>query len=142
MLTCPCDARCAARTEEARAIFQQNLTRMHTPDIILNHLICNITCWIAGFLHDDLYFRRHGMAPTTISFKQSTLSSTTYRSARTYRTSMAIKTDTSLGTNLTAVSKSTYLPIDKQTQYTGNPNDKLDCSHHGSLVPELHSFSR
>jgi hypothetical protein len=51
---------------------------------------------------------------------------------------MAIKTDISCGTNLTAVRKSTYLLIDKQTPYTGNPNDKLDCFHHGSLVPELH----
>jgi hypothetical protein len=81
-------------------------------------------------------------APTTISFKQSALSSTTYRSAQTFRTSMAIKTDISCGTNLTAMSKSTYLLIDKQTPYTGNPHNRLDCSRHaGSLVPELQYFT-
>jgi hypothetical protein len=79
-------------------------------------------------------------APTMISYKQSALSSTTYRSARTFCTSMAIKTEISRGTNLTSVRKSTYLLIDKQMPYTGNPVDRLECSRHGSPVPELHYF--
>jgi hypothetical protein len=46
MLTCTCDARRDARTA-ARLIFQQKLTRMHTPDI-LTHLICNsMDSWLA-----------------------------------------------------------------------------------------------
>jgi hypothetical protein len=39
MVTCTCDARCAAR-KAARVTFQQKLTRMHTPDI-LTRLLCN-----------------------------------------------------------------------------------------------------
>jgi hypothetical protein len=46
MLTCTCDARCEAR-KAARTIFQQKLTRMHTPDI-LNNMICNsMDNWLA-----------------------------------------------------------------------------------------------
>jgi hypothetical protein len=55
---------------------------------------------------------------------------------------MAIKTDISCGKNLTAVSKSMNLLIDKQMPSTGNPTDRLDCSHHGTPVPdELHFFT-
>jgi hypothetical protein len=54
---------------------------------------------------------------------------------------MAIKTDTSSGTNFTAVIKSMYLPIDKQMPSTGNPTDGLVCSRHGSPAPELHYFT-
>jgi hypothetical protein len=46
MLTCTCDARCAARTS-ARVIFHQCQMRMHTPHI-LTHLICNsMDSWLA-----------------------------------------------------------------------------------------------
>jgi hypothetical protein len=46
VLTCPCEARCQARTA-ARVIFQQQLTRLHTPDI-LNKLICDsMDSWMA-----------------------------------------------------------------------------------------------
>jgi hypothetical protein len=46
MLTCTCDARCEAR-KAARTIFQQKLTRMHTPNI-LTRTICNsMDNWLA-----------------------------------------------------------------------------------------------
>ena len=46
VLTCSCTARCAARTT-ARAIFQQKLSRLYTPDI-MNKLICDsMDSWLA-----------------------------------------------------------------------------------------------
>jgi hypothetical protein len=46
VLTCTCDARCEARTA-AHKIFQQKLTRMHTPDILSNTICKSMDSWLA-----------------------------------------------------------------------------------------------
>jgi hypothetical protein len=46
VLTCTCDARCEAR-KAARTIFQQKLTRMHTPDILTNTICNSMDNWLA-----------------------------------------------------------------------------------------------
>jgi hypothetical protein len=80
-------------------------------------------------------------ALTTTSFRQSELYSMTYRSERTLRTFVDIKTNIICGTNLTTVRKSMYLLIDKLTQSTRNPQERLDFFRHGSLAPELLYFT-